>query len=58
VALIDLGLPGLDGYHVAKLMRECLGESVRLIAMTGYTQEEDRQRAVRRRIRLPSQQAC
>jgi CheY-like chemotaxis protein len=45
VALIDIGLPGLDGYHVAMLMRECLGESVRLIAMTGYTQEEDRQRA-------------
>ena len=44
VVLIDLGLPGLDGYEVARQVRAALGESVRLIALTGYAQEEDRRR--------------
>jgi signal transduction histidine kinase/CheY-like chemotaxis protein len=42
VVLIDLGLPGLDGYEVAQQLRSALGEEVRLIALTGYAQEEDR----------------
>jgi signal transduction histidine kinase/CheY-like chemotaxis protein len=46
VALIDIGLPGLDGYTVARKVRAALGESVYLIAMTGYGQPEDRRRAV------------
>jgi two-component system, sensor histidine kinase len=44
VALIDIGLPGLDGYEVARRMR-ALGRPATLIALTGYGQPEDRQRA-------------
>ena len=45
VALIDIGLPGLDGYAVAAGIR---AESVpvRLIALTGYGQPEDQRRAI------------
>ncbi|MEA2711028.1 MAG: hypothetical protein QOF78_3629 [Phycisphaerales bacterium] len=45
VALIDVGLPGLDGYEVARRLRIALGKSVRLVALTGYGQPEDRDRA-------------
>jgi signal transduction histidine kinase/CheY-like chemotaxis protein len=44
VALVDIGLPGLDGYEVAPLIRAALGENVYLVALTGYGQPEDRQR--------------
>jgi signal transduction histidine kinase len=47
VALIDIGLPGMDGYELAKQARTVLGErKVKLIALTGYGQEQDRQRAL------------
>jgi signal transduction histidine kinase/ActR/RegA family two-component response regulator len=46
VALIDLGLPGLDGYEVARRIRASApGAAVRLVAVTGYGQQEDRARA-------------
>jgi signal transduction histidine kinase len=44
VALIDIGLPGLDGYEVARRIRESLGGDVMLVALTGYGQASDRQR--------------
>jgi two-component system, sensor histidine kinase len=44
VVLVDLGLPGLDGYEVARRIRETLGEAVTLVALTGYGQAEDRRR--------------
>ena len=47
VALIDLGLPGMDGYALA---REARGRpetrAIRLVAVTGYGQAEDRRRAL------------
>jgi CheY-like chemotaxis protein len=44
--LLDIGLPGLDGYEVARQLRRESGEDgVVLVAMTGYGQEEDRRRA-------------
>ena len=47
VALIDIGLPGIDGYEVARRLKaELNGSTPRLIAMTGYGQPEDRQRAM------------
>ena len=47
VALIDLGLPGMDGYAVAREIRR-QGETrdLRLVAVTGYGQLEDRRRAL------------
>lgn len=45
VALIDLGLPRLDGYEVGRLVREALGPGIQLIALTGFGQSEDRQRS-------------
>ncbi len=45
VALIDVGLPGFDGYELAKRVRAQLGEGPVLIAMTGYGQPDDRSRA-------------
>jgi signal transduction histidine kinase/CheY-like chemotaxis protein len=44
VALVDIGLPGLDGYGVAPLIRQALGDKVYLVALTGYGQPEDRER--------------
>jgi signal transduction histidine kinase/ActR/RegA family two-component response regulator len=47
VALIDIGLPGIDGNEVARRIRSILGEeAISLIAMTGYGQPEDRRRAL------------
>jgi len=46
VILLDIGLPGLDGYHIASLIRQAPELSqVRLIAVTGYGQQQDRQRS-------------
>jgi CheY-like chemotaxis protein len=44
VVLIDIGLPGLDGYAVARRLRAQLGDRVTLVALTGYGQTEDRRR--------------
>ena len=44
VALIDIGLPGLNGYEVAKRVRQVLGNRIRLIALTGYGQPDDQER--------------
>ncbi len=41
VALIDIGLPEMDGYEVARRIRGT-GKNLRLIAMTGYGQAADR----------------
>jgi signal transduction histidine kinase/ActR/RegA family two-component response regulator len=46
IALVDIGLPGIDGYEVARRTREALGPHVYLIALTGYGQNEDKKRAL------------
>jgi signal transduction histidine kinase/CheY-like chemotaxis protein len=45
VVLLDIGLPGMNGYEVARQLRQEFGSAIRLVAMTGYGQDEDRQRA-------------
>jgi signal transduction histidine kinase len=48
VAMVDIGLPGFDGYELARRARATQnGERTRLIALTGYTQAEDRRMAER-----------
>jgi CheY-like chemotaxis protein len=46
VAFIDIGLPGLDGYAIARAARERLGRSVTLVAVSGYGRSEDKARAL------------
>jgi CheY-like chemotaxis protein/anti-sigma regulatory factor (Ser/Thr protein kinase) len=46
VAILDIGLPVMDGYELAGRLRAELGKELpRLIALTGYGQESDRARA-------------
>jgi PAS domain S-box-containing protein len=46
VALIDVGLPGMDGYALARALRaNPTSAHLRLVALTGYSREEDRRRA-------------
>jgi CheY-like chemotaxis protein len=45
VALVDIGLPVMDGYELARRLRELPGLSaLRIVAVTGYGQATDRVR--------------
>jgi CheY-like chemotaxis protein len=44
LVLLDIGLPGIDGYEVARRMK-AITSKVRVIALSGYGQLEDRQRS-------------
>jgi two-component system CheB/CheR fusion protein len=46
MALIDIGLPKLNGYELARRARESLGGEVVLVALTGYGRPEDNQSVV------------
>jgi CheY-like chemotaxis protein len=43
VAILDLGMPDMSGFEVARALRERLGRNVRLLALTGYGQDRDRE---------------
>ena len=45
VALLDIGLPKLSGYDIARHIRGNRGEAVLLVAITGWGQEDDKRRA-------------
>jgi CheY-like chemotaxis protein len=46
VALVDIGIPGINGYELARMLRsDPRFASVQLIAMTGYGRDEDRDAA-------------
>jgi PAS domain S-box-containing protein len=45
VALVDLGMPRMDGFETARHIREALGKRVVLIALSGWGQDEDKRRA-------------
>jgi signal transduction histidine kinase/ActR/RegA family two-component response regulator len=46
IAFVDIGLPGFDGYEVARSVRASAeGRDMLLVALTGYGQPEDRRRA-------------
>jgi PAS domain S-box-containing protein len=45
VVLLDIGLPGMDGYEVAaRLRRDSTSVSITLVALTGFGQEDDRRK--------------
>jgi PAS domain S-box-containing protein len=47
VALVDIGLPGIDGYEVARRLRATeAGRGILLVALTGYGRPEDKDRAI------------
>jgi signal transduction histidine kinase/DNA-binding response OmpR family regulator len=45
VALLDIGLPVMDGYELAQRIRAEQGLATRLLAITGYAQQRDRERS-------------
>jgi CheY-like chemotaxis protein len=46
VVILDIGLPGMDGYEVARQMRrQTGGDQLLLVALTGWGEEEDRRRS-------------
>jgi PAS domain S-box-containing protein len=45
IVLLDIGIPGLDGYEVAERLRSEHGSGLKLVALTGYGREDDRQRS-------------
>lgn len=45
VALLDIGLPTMDGYELARRLRQRFGNGIALVALTGYGQAEDKQKA-------------
>ncbi|HKW91231.1 MAG TPA: ATP-binding protein [Methylomirabilota bacterium] len=45
LVLLDVGLPDLDGYEVARQVRKRRGDRIRLVALTGYGQPTDRARS-------------
>jgi CheY-like chemotaxis protein len=48
VAILDIGLPVMDGYTLAVRLREEHGPAApRMIALTGYGQQTDRERSLR-----------
>ena len=45
--VLDIGMPGIDGYETCRRIRRALGRGIKLIAMTGWGQERDKQEAKR-----------
>lgn len=45
VAILDIGLPTMDGYALGQEMRQRFGDTVMLIALTGYGQSADKHKA-------------
>ncbi len=46
VVLLDIGMPGMDGYEVARRLRaDHAGRDPKIVALTGWGQEDDRRRA-------------
>ena len=47
VVILDIGMRGLDGYETCQRIRRVLGSRVLLVALTGFGQEQDKEKATR-----------
>ena len=47
VVLLDISMPGMDGYEICRRIRRDVGHSVWIVAVTGLGQEEDKDRTRR-----------
>ena len=47
VVLLDIGMPGMDGYETCRRIRQELGYETLVVAVTGFGQEQDKDRATR-----------
>src|ERR687898_908855 len=45
LVVLDIGMPEIDGYQLAKMFRTRYGDSIVLVAMTGYAAVQDRIRS-------------
>ena len=58
IVLLDIGMPGMTGYEVAKRLRaEPSAQGMIIVALTGYGQDADRERLVGSRFRLSFHEA-
>jgi GAF domain-containing protein len=46
IVLLDIGMPGLDGYETCRRMRQEHGNTIKIVALTGWGKEEDKRRAM------------
>ncbi len=46
VVLLDIGLPGVDGYETCRRIRREFGDDILVVALTGFGQEQDKARAL------------
>ena len=47
IVFLDLMMPGINGFELARRLRQEFGETIRLIAVTGHGTEEDRGRSAK-----------
>jgi DNA-binding response OmpR family regulator len=46
VVLLDIGLPDMDGYEVCRRLRAVVGRDMRIVALTGWGEDRDKQRTI------------